>query len=141
MCAYAQENMPSEPDFSYEKTKSKVATPVYKEDKQTSSDLPQSKPVITSRKTGNTTVLNLNSLANSVLVAAINRNDSEMNSNIMQMMQSGAEAVSSPQIIFKKSDSCPPVRIRVNGKKLSGDICAVLLYLYKGERYEAGYCE
>ena len=137
--AYAQENMPSEPDFSYEKARKRVVTPAY--NKQASGVKSQANPVLTVRPTGDATISRLNSLANSALIAAENHNSSEMQSYIMQMMQAGAEGFSSPEIISKRTPQCPPIKILVNGQTLSGSTCARMGYLYKGKQYNVGYCK
>lgn len=83
----------------------------------------------------------LNSLSMSVLKAAENRNDSEMQKYMTQMLEKGVTGMCQPQVIAKQTPTCPPIRLEVNGKKMSGSMCAYTCYEYEGRQYDVGYCK
>lgn len=83
----------------------------------------------------------LDSLAMSALRAAEKRDNAGMNEIMRKMMDAGAEGFSSPQIVQKRTPHCPPIRMELNGRNLSGSMCARMGYLYKGKQYDVGYCK
>ena len=83
----------------------------------------------------------LDSLAMSALKAAEKHDQNSMNQYIKQMATTGAEGFSTPQIVSKKTPSCPPIKMSLNGKQLSGSVCAQMGYLYKDKQYNVGYCK
>ena len=137
---YAQVNMPSEPTFGKANVKNSIPSSAYKKQSNQNYTNINNSSAQTSRPTGDSNKAKLDSLAMSALRAAQNHNDTSMQSYIEKMVQNGAEGFSSPQIISKKTPHCPPIRITVNGKTLSGNKCAAMAYIYKNKQYEVGFC-
>ena len=91
--------------------------------KKTGKDLPYSPE----------TKAKLDSLAMSALRAAEKHNNTEMQNYMIEIMTNGADGISNPNIISKATPHCPPIKIQVNGRQLSGSTCAIMGYSYKGK--------
>lgn len=83
----------------------------------------------------------LDQLSMSMLKAAENRDSNAMQIPFKKMIEKGATKICQPQIIAKRTPTCPPIKIQVNGRQLSGSMCAVTCYEYEGKEYEVGYCK
>lgn len=83
----------------------------------------------------------LDSFALGVLHAAENHNDAEMQSYLKKLMAKGVTEICQPQIMAKQTPQCPPIKLQVNGRNLSGSLCAFTCYKYNGKTYEVGYCK
>ena len=81
----------------------------------------------------------LDSIARQLLKAAENHQDTVPYQ--MKFMKKGVDSICPPQIIAKRTPKCPPIKIQVNGRTLSGSKCALTCYQYKGKQYDVGYCK
>lgn len=81
----------------------------------------------------------LDSIAMSMLRAAENHQD--IRKYQKQFMQKGVTGICPPQIHQKRTPKCPPIRLEVNGRKMSGSKCAYTCYEYNGKKYDVGYCK
>ena len=122
-------NMPSAP-VSYSRPVAK--TPAYAEAENPNA-------IATPRNSGGSQ--SLDSLAMSALKAAENRNNQQMNVYIRRMAEKGVTAINTPQIVAKRTPHCPPIRMELNGRQLSGSLCARMGYEYKGKMHDIGYCK
>ena len=145
----AEVNMPGEPSFSTPVTTTSSPSSNYKKTTTNTNSNYQSnypKVKLSQPTTENTTSAGsskgaLDSMAMSALKAAERHDKEGMNAIIQKMMKAGAEGFSKPQIISKQTPHCPPIKIEVNGKKMSGSTCGMFGYLYKGKQYDVGYCK
>lgn len=83
----------------------------------------------------------LDTLAMSALKEAEKRNNKGMRSYIYQMMEKGVTAITTPQVVAKRTPQCPPIKMDLNGRKLSGSVCARMSYEYNNKEYWVGYCK
>lgn len=81
----------------------------------------------------------LDGIATSMLKAAEQHKD--ISSYQMKFMDMGVTGICPPQIIAKRTPQCPPIKIQVNGKALSGSKCAITCYQYNNKQYDVGYCK
>lgn len=84
----------------------------------------------------------VDAIARAMLKAAEQRNDNEMQAQFRKLMS--FEEVTGhcdPQIVEKRTPQCPPIKIKVNGRTLSGSKCAVMCYLYNDKRTDVGWCK
>lgn len=150
--AIAEVNMPGEPSFGTPTTVNTSSSPssYYKKTTTTNTqnnypkaNIPQLSTSTTDSGTSSVggAKSTLDSLAMSVLKAAEKHDNEGMNAYIQKMMKAGAEGFNSPQIISKQTPHCPPIKIEVNGRKMSGSTCGMFGYLYKGKQYDVGYCK
>lgn len=58
-----------------------------------------------------------------------------------KFMDMGVTGICPPQIHQKRTPKCPPIRLEVNGRKMSGSKCAYTCYEYNGKKYDVGYCK
>lgn len=142
----AQVNMPGEPTFGTTKPSASAQSSYYKKTNTTTNqnhyppvDIPKINTTDSNSSNGGNA--SLNSMAMSVLKAAERHDEQGMNAIIQKMVKAGAEGFSTPQIISKQTPHCPPIKIEVNGKKMSGSTCGLFGYLYKGKQYDVGYCK
>ena len=144
--AIAEVNMPGEPSFGVPSSSTSSPSSYYKKTNTTNSyqnnypkaDLPQLNTTSSATSGGKAT---LDSMAMAALKAAERHDNEKMNEIIQKMMKAGAEGFSTPQIISKQTPHCPPIKIEVNGRKMSGSTCGMFGYLYKGKQYDVGYCK
>ena len=80
----------------------------------------------------------IESIVRQMLKAAENHQDTA--SYQMKLMKKGVTGMCPPQIISKRTPQCPPIKVTVNGKKLSGSKCSLTCYEYKGQQYDVGWC-
>lgn len=144
--ATAQVNMPGEPTYGTSSTTKTTTSPssYYKKTSagNTQNNYPKANIAQTTSSTsGGSSKAALDSMAMAALKAAERHDEQKMNEIIQKMVKAGAEGFSTPQIISKQTPHCPPIRIEVNGKKMSGSKCAMFGYLYKGKQYDIGYCK
>ncbi len=85
-------------------------------------------------------IAKLDSIARAILREAELRNNAGMQPYFQQLMQEGVTEVSAPQVVKKKTPTCPPIRMELNGREISGSICVRMLYVYKGKDHYVGYC-
>lgn len=83
----------------------------------------------------------LDSLAMAVLKAAENHDDQAVQSYMYKMMEKGVTGGSDPLIMSKKTPQCPPIKMNLNGRTLSGSLCAKFAYEYNNKEYWVGYCK
>lgn len=83
----------------------------------------------------------IESVCMEILRAAEAHNDEAVNKKFMQLMEYGVQSYYPPQIINKQTPNCPPIKIEVNGRALSGSMCAIMGYDYQGKMYDVGYCK
>ena len=84
----------------------------------------------------------LRAMAMSVLKAAENRDNAGMNKIIKQMAQKGVTSVTSPEVVAKRTPTCPPIKMELEkGRIISGSKCARFSYTYEGHDYWVGYCK
>jgi hypothetical protein len=140
-----QVNMPGEPSYGVSSgakynasSNYKKTTPANNQNTYSNVEIPKIDTSVPAG--GDSTKATLDSLARSVLKSAENHDDVTMNKYIQKMMKAGAEGFSSPQIISKQTPHCPPIKINVNGRQMSGSKCALFSYLYKDKQYDVGYC-
>lgn len=144
--AYAVMNTPSAPTYTTPETKinTNSSNAKYKKTNvklNTPSAPTYSKSTTTSSASSSSGNSPLNSLAMSVLKAAENRNNAEMNSYLQKMAQKGVTEVTVPQVVQKKTPQCPPIQMELNGRTISGSLCTRFSYTYKGKEYWVGYCK
>jgi len=83
----------------------------------------------------------LDALAMSALKEAEKRNNNGAQSYIQKMLDKGVTGIASPEIYAKRTPQCPPIKMELNGRNLSGKLCARMGYEYKGKEYWVGYCK
>ncbi len=83
----------------------------------------------------------LDSIAMAMLKAAEARDNATMQKHFKKLMEAGVETYYQPQVIAKKTPKCPPIKMEINGKNLSGKLCAKTGYVYEGKTYWVGYCK
>ncbi len=88
---------------------------------------------------GDPKLAEIDSIAKKMLKAAENRQDTR--SYQIQLMKKGVSAMCPLQITAKRTPQCPPIKIEVNGRKMSGSKCAFTCYEYEGEKHEIGWCK
>ena len=81
----------------------------------------------------------LDSIARQMLKAGENHQD--LLPYQKKFMKMGVTEICPPQIIQKRTPKCPPIKIQVNGRTLSGSKCATMCYKYNGKQYDVGYCK
>ncbi len=136
---YAEVNMPSAPSFNTPVRNTNQSSAYKKpgavtQTKQPTANLQQI-PQVNSKKA------QMDSLAMNALRAAENHDQQGMNSYMQQMMQNGIEEFCQPQVISKRTPHCPPIKIKVNGRMLSGSKCAQMCYVLDGKQHDVGYCK
>ena len=139
--AFAQVNMPGEPSFGKPANISNSSPSSYYKKGNTTVKAPNTAQNITPPQTTDPVKAKLDSLAMSALKAAEKYDNEGMNNIIQTMMKNGAEVFRTPQIISKRTPHCPPIKIKVNGKSMSGSTCGMFGYLYKNKQYDVGYCK
>lgn len=125
------------PSDKYKKQVTYPSTPSYPIKTQTSQATKN-----TNSNTGNdnsSQKAQLDSIATSMLKAAEQHKD--ISSYQMKFMDMGVTAICTPQIIAKRTPQCPPIKIQVNGRTLSGSKCAITCYKYNNKEYDVGYCK
>jgi len=96
---------------------------------------------VSDTKTVNASKQELDALAMNILVAAENRNNAEVQSNYRKMVALGIMEFTQPEVHAKRTPTCPPIRMELNGNQLSGDLCARMGYKLNGKLQEVGYCK
>lgn len=155
-CVFAVVNKPSKPSY-YNKTKSTVQTsnPSDKFKKvtaqtQTNTNANANTADLDKFETLDPTYVDpnapieqqLHAMAMGVLKAAENRNNTEINKIIQQMVQKGVTEVTSPEVVAKKTPTCPPIRMELEkGRIISGSKCSRFSYTYNDKDYWVGYCK
>ena len=120
------------PSDKYKKNISYPSAPSY--------SVPKTNSYNTTKPSGSSsTKAQLDSIAMSMLRAAENHQD--IGKYQKQFMQKGVTGICPPQIIQKRTPQCPPIKIEVNGRKMSGSKCATTCYVYNDKQYEVGYCK
>lgn len=102
---------------------------------------PKASENVNVKSKNNTAKAELDELAMSILKEAERRNDAGMQPYFQEMMKKGVTAVSSPHVVAKRTPQCPPIEMELNGKRLSGSLCARMCYEYDKETYCVGYCK
>lgn len=145
---YAVVNKPSAPTYDTKAVSTSPSSSMYKKkvNYQSTSvpsvDISSYQDTMTSVTSGGGTVeAQLDSLAMSALKEAEKRNQSGMQSYVMKMMEKGVKEMYRPQVIAKKTPQCPPIKMELNGKNLSGSLCARMGYKYNGQERWVGYCK
>ena len=128
-CAFATGN----PSDKYKKNISYPSTQSYTRT-QTPTSYPTTKP-----SSENSKKAQLDSVARQMLKAAQNHQD--ISSYQKKFMDLGATGMCPPQVISKRTPKCPPIKINVNGRSLSGSTCAITCYEYEGKQYDVGFCK
>lgn len=138
---FAEVNMPSAPSFNTPSTKSNTnPSSAYKkpgavtQNTQPQTNLPQI-PQVNPKKS------QMDNLAMNILRAAEKHDQQGMNSNMQKMMQNGIEKFCQPQVISKRTPHCPPIKIKVNGRILSGSKCVKMCYVLDEIQQDVGYCK
>ncbi len=92
---------------------------------------------------GNSKKVQLDAIAMSILRDAESRKNGGVvnQSKMKRMMDLGVTEMCSPQIIAKRTPNCPPIKIKVNNRNLSGSKCAQMCYVLDGKQYDVGYCK
>lgn len=93
----------------------------------------------TQTATGNSKKAQLDSIARQMLKASENHQD--LLPYQKKFMKMGVTEICPPQIISKRTPTCPPIKVQVNGRTLSGSKCAIMCYKYDGKEYDVGYCK
>ena len=112
----------------------------------------QNKPKVTNIKpsysSGNvnkqtTTDINykLDAIAGRALNASVNHDQAALNKCSQDFVNAGVENIYPPQVVSKKTPQCPPIKMELNGRTLSGSTCVKMGYIYKGKTYWKGYCK
>ena len=83
----------------------------------------------------------LDTVAMAMLKAAEARDNANMQKYFKKLAEAGVETYYQPQVIAKKTPKCPPIKMELNGKNLSGKLCAKTGYVYQGKTYWVGYCK
>ena len=83
----------------------------------------------------------LDTVAMAMLKAAEARDNANMQKHFKKLVEAGVETYYQPQVIAKKTPKCPPIKMELNGKNLSGKLCAKTGYVYQGKTYWVGYCK
>lgn len=149
-CAFAVINKPSAPTYSTSGTVN-MSNPSDKYKKPSARKNSSVKPVDEDKlKTLDPTYVDpeapvenqLRAMAMSVLKAAENRDNAGMNKIIKQMAQKGVTSVTSPEVVAKRTPTCPPIKMELEkGRIISGSKCARFSYTYEGHDYWVGYCK
>lgn len=141
----AEVNMPSSTPIYFPEVKEQnyniaPSTQQYKKTNYTKPQTPMTiaQPTATSNTS---TKAQLDTLAMAALKAAERRNESEMQTYLRKMSEKGVTGISAPQIIAKQTPQCPPIKMELNGKMLSGSLCAQIGYEYNNQEYWLGYCK
>ena len=95
----------------------------------------------TKSTSGKATKAQLDKLAREMLKAAENRDNAALQIPFRKMAELGVESVTPPEVHAKKTPNCPPVKMELNGRTLSGKLCARMSYEYEGKIYWVGYCK
>lgn len=140
LSAIAEVNMPSAPSYGTPYAKN-TTSPSYKKT-TTQNYFP---------KTNNTGVNSANNIgannakiasyAKQALKAAENFDNETLNIYINKMGEAGMESFTNPHVLQKQTPQCPPIKINVNGKQLSGSKCVKMSYRYMGIQHDVGYCK
>ena len=64
-----------------------------------------------------------------------------MNQYVQQMVKMGVNELYRPSITAKQTPSCPPIEMSLNGRTLTGSICAKMGYVLDGQTNWVGYCK
>lgn len=132
-------NMPSAPSYGVSASKT-IPSSGYK--KTTTNTYSKTNNIQTSFESNvGSAKTKIDSLAKQALKAAENHDNETLNVYVNKMREAGAEGFSNPQVLQKQTPHCPPIKIKVNGKQLSGSKCVMMAYLYKGKQYDVGYCK
>ena len=83
----------------------------------------------------------LKSLAMAILKAAEKRDNNAAQAYFQKMLELGITSYSNPQVATKKTPDSPPLKMELNGKNLSGNLCAKMGYVYEEQTYWVGYCK
>ena len=83
----------------------------------------------------------LDSLAMSILKAAEKHDNKTSQQYFRKMVELGMNSYYQPQIVSKKTPQCPPIKMEINGRNLSGSVCAKMGYVYEEKTYWVGYCK
>ncbi len=83
----------------------------------------------------------LDKLAKEMLKAAEERDNAALQIPFRKMAELGVQSVTPPEVHAKRTPTCPPVKMELNGRTLSGKLCARMSYEYEGKIYWVGYCK
>lgn len=141
--AYSETNMPGAPSFGTPKNvSSESPSSVYQKGIKTNSIKKNTLNTISNTNNNEFSEKSqLDSIALSMLKAAENHDNSGLQSYAQKLMKKGVTSICQPQIIAKQTPQCPAIKIQVNGRNLSGDLCALTCYDYNGKTYDVGYCK
>ena len=123
-------NMPSAP-VSYSRPVAK--TPAYAEAENPNA-------IATPRNSGGSPQAQIESIIMQMLRSSENSPSSSNNARMVQLMNLGVTGVTSAQHIAKRTPTCPPIQITVNGRVIKGNKCHYMGYEYKGKLHDVGYC-
>lgn len=96
-----------------------------------------------SAQTSNTSVKSqLDSIAMSILRDAESRKGGQVDqSKLKKMSDLGATGICPPQVAAKRTPQCPPIKMPLGNRVLSGSKCASMCYVLNGKQYDVGYCK
>lgn len=123
-------NMPSGP-IPYSRSVAK--TPIY-----TESTNPNA--IATPQANNGSPQSQIESIIMQMLRSSENSPSSSNNARLKQLMNLGVTAVTPVQHIAKRTPTCPPVQITVNGRVIKGNKCHYMGYQYNGKMHDVGYC-
>lgn len=123
-------NMPSGP-IPYSRSVAK--TPIY-----TESTNPNA--IATPQANNGSPQSQIESIIMQMLRSSENSPSSSNNARLKQLMDLGVTAVTPVQHIAKRTPTCPPVQITVNGRVIKGNKCHYMGYQYNGKMHDVGYC-
>ena len=84
----------------------------------------------------------LDSIAMSILRDAENKKGGQVDqSKLKKMLDLGATGICPPQVVAKKTPQCPPIKMQLGNRVLSGSKCAQMCYVLNGKQHDIGYCK
>lgn len=95
----------------------------------------------TKSTSGKATKAQLDKLAREMLKAAEARDNAALQIPFRKMAELGVQSVTPPEVVAKKTPNCPPIKMELNGRTISGKLCARMSYEYEGKIYWVGYCK
>ena len=95
----------------------------------------------TKSTSGKATKAQLDKLAREMLKAAENRDNAALQIPFRKMAELGVQSVTPPEVVAKRTPNCPPIKMELNGRTISGKLCARMSYEYEGKIYWVGYCK
>lgn len=123
-------NMPSGP-IPYSRSVAK--TPTY-------SEATNPNAIATPQANNGSPQSQIESIIMQMLRSSENSPSSSNNARLKQLMDLGVTAVTPAQHIAKRTPTCPPIQITVNGRVIKGNKCHYMGYEYKGKMHDVGYC-